>query len=1343
MKNFIPTASYKVIYVYAISDEAHHGLLKIGESTLTTSKLYTELPADCSELNKSARKRIDSETITAGVGYHLLHTDLAMTVREEGGVKIPIPLGNASDKRVHKVLKASGIPMICPNGVAAQEWFKTDLNTVKNAIKAVKEGRPSLQASQISNSEIIVFREEQEDAIKQTIQRFMKHDTMLWNAKMRYGKTLTSLEMARRMQFRRIIIVTHKPVVGSGWQEDFYKIFKDFDGHYSFLFKENSSNEDDYDESIDSNNDKQLKTLDEAGESFVYFASIQDLRGSKKVGGKFDKNNIVFDMHWDLVINDEAHEGTQTDLGKKVMELLVKKEAPSTKVLSLSGTPFNIINQYDEAGIYTWDYVMEQERKANWSKLHPYEPNPYADLPQMHIYTYDLGKLINGFMEEDLAGKAFNFREFFRTWTGDKMRDGRAMPKKVKTGDFVHPNDVKSFLNLLVKPDGENNFPFSTEEYKDMFRHTLWLVPGVKEAAALSSLLQADDSPFAGFAVANVAGDGDEEKPYTDALKLVKDTIRKHDYSITISCGKLTTGVTVKEWTAVFILTGSQTIAAANYLQTIFRAQSPGVINGKRKEHCYVFDFAPDRSLKVFAEAAGASGGKRGGDTQQKLKLFLNYCPVISYDGSEMREYNVQGMMAQIKRLQVEHAIRSGFDDTSIYDNNELLKLGAVDIKAFNNLKKLVGSMKSQTKGEFDLTSSGLGQEKSPTDGTSTARTGGRSPEEIQAQKDRRTAISILRAISIRLPLLIYGADVPFDKDIMIDDFVDFVDQESWDEFMPKGVSKALFKKFTKYYDSDVFVEAGRKIRSLTLAADKLDPTERVQKIVEIFSFFRNPDKETVLTPWRVVNMHLGHTIGGYNFYDEDYNCPQEDPKKNICNDISEVVFGKNSRVLELNSKSGLYPLYIAYSIYRSRYEALLEELGELPLENKLRLWDRTLKENLYVICKTPMAEYITRRTLRGYRDSDTNVSYIQDLVEKIKTPEGQVKVWRQLKGNHNFWNNNINDMKFDAIVGNPPYQIMDGGAGASSIPVYNRFVELAKTIAPNYISIIMPSRWMTGGRGLDDFRADMLGDTRIEKLYDYYDATKCFGSVEIKGGICYFLWNRKHNGKCEINTVDFKNIKTRSVRFLKEDDCDIFIRDYNLTKIKNIVCSKSGFVSFSTIVSSMKPYGLRGDFFKDPSKYDLPEIKSTKEPGDYSIIGLDETLHRVIKYVPADYPFPQTDLLKSIKIFATRNYGSGKISDAPSGLVFAEPGEACTETFVQIGPFENQEQAHNCAAYMKTKFFRVLVGIRKQDQGAGRAVYQYAPIVDFSQKWTDEKLYDLFGIGDKDREYIESLISE
>ncbi|MEE1274269.1 MAG: DEAD/DEAH box helicase family protein, partial [Olegusella sp.] len=569
-QKFVPTTRYKLIYVFEIRDHAHAGLLKIGDATVHTDATADKLPPNCKELNQAARERIKSYTNTAGVSYTLLHTELAVRQVAKGGATL---LESFRDKDVHAVLENSHVHKVKIGDTTGEEWYPVDLETAKRAIEACKQHRANLSGTSGKVRQPIVLRPEQIAAVEQTVEQFQYSNRMLWNCKMRYGKTLTALEVVRRMGFKKTIIMTHRPVVDKGWYEDFDKTFDASTG-YRYGSKGTGA---------------ALRSLLSSGDPFVYFASIQDLRGSKKVGGKFDKNDDVFSTVWDFVIVDEAHEGTQTSLGDETVTAVVKESKGKTKYLALSGTPFNILSDYEEREVFTWDYVMEQQAKQDWWVTHFGDSNPYEDLPELRIYTYDLGDVFGSSRYMGDTDVAFNFREFFRTWTGDFSRDHADMPSTAKPGDLVHEQDVRAFLDLMCTPSETSQYPFSTEEYRDMFRHTLWMVPGVREAKALSELMRTHPVFGSGaFRIVNVAGDGaHEDEEDREALGKVLGAIEKADtlgnYTITLSCGRLTTGVTVKEWSAVLMLSGSYSTSAANYLQTIFRVQSPGQIDGKAK----------------------------------------------------------------------------------------------------------------------------------------------------------------------------------------------------------------------------------------------------------------------------------------------------------------------------------------------------------------------------------------------------------------------------------------------------------------------------------------------------------------------------------------------------------------------------------------------------------------------------------------------------------------------------------------------------------------------------------------------------------------------------------------
>ena len=1306
---FTSSLKLKLIYVFRINDAAHRGCLKVGEATCDNDNVFGLAPNN-KALNESAKKRINQYTQTAGIAYDLLYTELTIYNSRKG-------LCSFNDKEVHCVLERSGIrKKLFDTENKANEWFITDLETVKRAITAVKEGRESLSSAEVSHDQTpIVFRPEQREAIEKTKKQFKKSNQMLWNAKMRFGKTLSALQVVKDMDSSRTLILTHRPVVNSGWFEDFGKIFYDSPG-----FAYGSKNNGDSHISLEARA-KQGKC------QYVYFASMQDLRGSELVGGNFDKNNEVFATAWDCIIVDEAHEGTQTELGKAVMQELTKA---NTKILRLSGTPFNLLDDFKEDEIYTWDYVMEQRAKASWDLTHFGDPNPYASLPTMNIYTYDLGRLLHEFVDEDVA---FNFREFFR------VNDN---------GTFIHEKDVKAFLNLISKEDKDSCYPFANEEYRNIFRHTLWMLPGVKEARAMSALLQSHPV-FQHFKVVNVAGNGDEDEESKDALAAVEEAIGKDPdatRTITLSCGRLTTGVSVKAWTGVFMLSGSYNTAASSYMQTIFRVQTPATINGRVKEQCYVFDFAPDRTLKVIAETAKISSkaGKTSGNDRKIMGEFLNFCPIISIEGSKMSQFDVPKMLEQLKRVYVERVVRNGFEDRSLY-NDELMKLNDLELQEFDDLKKIIGQTKAMPKtNQVDINNQGLTDEQyeelEDLEKKSKKRGKDKQPlteeekkrlEELKKKKNNReAAISILRGISIRMPLLIYGAELQDEsQEITIDNFASLIDPQSWEEFMPKGVTKQKFNSIKKYYDPEIFCAAGKRIRAMARAADKLSVEERIERITDIFSTFRNPDKETVLTPWRVVNMHLGDCLGGYNFFEKGYETTLSEPRFIDHGEVTANVFAPDSRILEINSKSGLYPLYMAYSIYRARVKNSLFSVSSI--EDEQRIWDKVVAENIFVICKTPMAKSITKRTLIGFRKAKINTRYFEDLINQIKNkPEHFIKQVDKFITDRT----GIKNMKINAIVGNPPYQIMDGGAGVSAKPVYNLFIEIAKQIAPNYISMIMPSRWFAGGKGLDSFRESMLSDKRISHIFDYVNAKDCFPTASIGGGVNYILWDVNYKGNCSITTIQGTQ---RDMEQRPLDQFSVFIR-YN--SAIHIVHKCQSDNSFASIVNSRNPFGLSSNIRGEKTG----EIRLITSAGISWLpkSAIDSTNHLLSKYkilmskVTAEHA-GEPDKKGQFKII--------------SRTEIIGPNDVCTDSYLIVGASESKLVVENEYKYIQTRFLRFLLMLSVSSINLSSEKFQFIPLQDFTSNsdinWSrsiseiDTQLYAKYGLSEDEISFIESMI--
>lgn len=334
-------------------------------------------------------------------------------------------------------------------------------------------------------------------------------------------------------------------------------------------------------------------------------------------------------------------------------------------------------------------------------------------------------------------------------------------------------------------------------------------------------------------------------------------------------------------------------------------------------------------------------------------------------------------------------------------------------------------------------------------------------------------------------------------------------------------------------------------------------------------------------------------------------------------------------------------------------------------------------------------------------------------------------------------------EMQFDVIIGNPPYQLSDGGQGASAIPIYNKFVEQAKALQPRFLSMVIPARWFFGGRGLDGFRKSMLEDRRIRKIVDYPDSRQCFPNVDVAGGICYFLWNRDEQGDCEVISHGFGGDETQSIRPLLEPGCDIFIRNNaHIAILRKIVATETGAVGvtlppklrFDQQVSGQKPFGLRTFFRGRPVKENDDDVVVLQSGG---------------RAWAARNEIPEgVNLIDKWKVFTSKSSAehAGQVDKngmrkvlSLSGIL--APGSVMTETYILIGAYDDEVSARNCFSYVTTRFFRFLVAARASAQDLPRVAYSFVPLQDFSRPWSDKDLYEKYGLSEEEVALIESTI--
>ena len=621
----------RMMYAYRTPEIArHNGWLKIGDT------------------EQGVHKRIKQQTHTADVRFELEWKDIAM-FRDD--------CTYFRDHDFHDFLtEYKGIERNDHT-----EWFRIDGQELRRCFEEFVSRDYQQKGLHYSYK----LRKEQQDATEKTMAYLKDHNgegKFLWNAKPRFGKTLTTYDLIKQMKAKNVLIVTNRPSIANSWYDDFEKYMA---GQTGYLFV--SDNESLRGRQGVMTRDMFLKWLPNRDENFagqICFESLQGLKGSVYFGGNYNKLKWIKELRWDMLIVDESHEGVDTMRTDRAFNNIQRKFT-----LYLSGTPFKAIasGEFDDRQIFNWSYTDEQEAKANWAGD---SHNPYQDLPKLNLFTYRMSDIVREKVkqgmeldEEGTIDYAFDLNEFFKT---------------KEDGTFEHEGDVRKFLKALTT---QEKFPFATEELRKEMAHTLWLMPNrVDCAKAMAKLLKEKGSGFEDYEVVLAAGDGkmDDNDETVKAYNKVKDAIKTHDKTITLSVGQLTTGVTIPEWSGVLMLSNMQ--SAQLYMQAAFRAQNPYEYSegGKivRKENAYVFDFDPARTLMLYDEFANnlkkstAGGSGTTDERKQNIRQLLNFFPVIAEDDEgRMMQIDEHKVLSIPRKIKCEEVVRRGFMSNLLFRN--------------------------------------------------------------------------------------------------------------------------------------------------------------------------------------------------------------------------------------------------------------------------------------------------------------------------------------------------------------------------------------------------------------------------------------------------------------------------------------------------------------------------------------------------------------------------------------------------------------------------------------------------------------------------------------------------
>ena len=622
-----------MIYAYTTPEIArHNGWTKIG---------YTE---------QAVEKRLKQQAHTVDVIYHEEWKGNA--VYDDGSGE------TFSDKDFHVYLRKLGV-----ENNRANEWFHIDGTESQKRFFEFRANRGIVKAEDTIIPYIL--RNEQAAAVEQTEKYFQSGmgKEYLWNAKPRFGKTLSVYELCKKMDVQNVLIVTNRPAIANSWYSDYVK-FLGMESGYQFVSNTDSLkgkklvvSREDY---------VKINSISDSPYNCIEFVSLQDLKGSLYFGGDYDKLKEVADMKWDLLVIDEAHEGVDTYKTDVAFEHISRKYT-----LHLSGTPFKALanDKFPDNAIYNWTYADEQSAKRDWNSPEGDE-NPYATLPQLNMLTYQMSEIIKDELEQgiEIQGEteeyAFDLNLFFET----------------KNGQFIHESSVDKFLAAMTT---QPKFPFSTEDLRNELKHTFWLLNRVDSAKALAKKLE-NHPIFGEYKIILAAGDGImdgselilEEESKKSFDKVVA-AVKSYEKTITLSVGQLTTGVTIPEWTAVIMLSNMK--SPSLYMQAAFRAQNPCLFasGGEfyRKKNAYVFDFDPARTLMIFEEFANDLSAKtsdgRGdaGTRKENVKELLNFFPVIGEDeNGEMVELDAEKVLSIPRKIRSQEVVR-GFMSDFLFQN--------------------------------------------------------------------------------------------------------------------------------------------------------------------------------------------------------------------------------------------------------------------------------------------------------------------------------------------------------------------------------------------------------------------------------------------------------------------------------------------------------------------------------------------------------------------------------------------------------------------------------------------------------------------------------------------------
>ncbi len=1129
---------------------------------------------------------------------------------------------------------------------------------------------------------------------------------LLLYAVMRFGKSFTSMCCAKEIGAKIVVIVSAKADVKQEWKKtvESHTYFTD----YRFLDSESLQS-----------SETAVADILEAGEKVALFLTLQDLQGEEIKA----KHKEVFEHQIDLLIVDETHFGVRGASYGKVLQQYnlsksqIEKELQSvdgfetldkvdevvkaldTKIrIHLSGTPYRILmsDEFKKEDIIAFvQFTDIIDAQKQWDNEHLKEDdcnewdNPYYGFPQMIRFAFNPNaSSVERMAELRKNGITYAFSELFRPHSMMSKADGSHR-------QFLHEPEILDLLEVIdgTKED-ENLLGFlDYDKIKEgkMCRHIVIVLPFRASCDAMATLVQREKGRFKNlrdYDVINIAG-FDEERKYT-TTDIVKGKIKACEENgrktLTLTVNRMLTGTTVPQWDTMLYLKG--TASPQEYDQAIFRLQNQYVTTFKdesgrtikynMKPQTLLVDFDPNRMFRLQelkSQFYNVNTEVQGNASlRDRIEKELAISPIIVMNKHKLQEATPTNITDAVREYSRN---RSVLDEASELPTDSILLEDAEILHVLREIAPIDAKRGLQIK-----PTEGDGDDLDVPDTPDTPEAAGNRDAEPSDQLNQPNQAEEDDKLDKRLAA--YYARILFfafltESNVKSLEEIIAVIPTTFDNIRIAkhlGLDNRLLNVIQQKSNPFILRDLDYRIENTNdlIRDTTLLPIERVE--IAMNKFGRLSDSE-IVTPSRVAD-------------DMALILPFE-----------ELNEKEDAKFLDLASKQGEFSV------------ALYKRFGEKA------------KARLYAIPTSMLAYEFTRKVYSLLEMPVENV--FADFTSYDLIGENNIQIINHLK-----------DMKFDVIIGNPPYQEGDGGAGASAKPIYNQFVDISKKIESTYLCVIMPSRWMAGGKGLDEFRNAMLNDQHIAELHDFMHPESVFPNTNNRGGVCYFMRNTKYdNIEHKVKVVThYENHSHTAQRPLKTDDLDIFVRDSQAIGILDRIFNKGEVDTMNNYISAAKAFGFRTFFIEDERfKNSADNLQDAiKCYGRAGRIG----------YVERAEVQSHPEWIDKWKVYVPESNNIGtELNDDNQNSFVGAPNTICTETYLVVGAELNltQEKATHLCDYLKTKFARFLLSLAKISQHGTSKTYRFIPLQDFSRSWTDEELYKKYGLTSDEIDFIESKI--